>query len=181
MTTAFDDFLAANERFAAANSAERLPVAPARRVAVLACMDARIDLYRVLGLSTGDAHIIRNAGGRASDDAIRSLVISSALLGTREVVVIHHTDCGMQTFTNEELRSRLAAETGVNASAVDFLPFDDLEQSVRDDVRLIARSVLLDDGIVVTGCIYEVETGRLRAVGGAVCGRDEVAGASEVP
>lgn len=164
--TALDGFLAANERFAAAGSGERLPVAPARRVAVLACMDARIDLFRVLGLKTGDAHIIRNAGGRASDDAIRSLVISSALLGTREVVVMHHTGCGMQTFTNDELRRTVAAGSGGDASAVDFLPFNDLDQSVRDDVRLIARSPLLDAGIVVSGCIYDVETGRLRRVSG---------------
>ena len=107
---------------------------PARKTAVLVCMDARIDPARALGLEEGDAHVIRNAGGRASDDAIRSLIISYELLGTREFVVIHHTDCGMLTFTNEQLREKLQEELGVDASAIDFLPFSDVAQSVRDDL-----------------------------------------------
>ena len=162
--TALNDLLAANERFAAEAGASQLPAAPARRVAVLACMDARIDVFRVLGLRAGDAHVIRNAGGRASDDAIRSLLVSSVLLGTREAVVMHHTDCGMQTFGNAELQARIARESGVDASLVDFLPFDDLEQSVRDDVRVIDQSPLLDGRFTVSGCVYDVATGRLARV-----------------
>src|SRR6266550_8499555 len=105
---------------------------PAQHVAVLTCMDARIHPEAALGLDIGDAHMIRNAGGRASDDAVRSLVISTTLLGTEEFAVIHHTDCGMLTFTNDDLRGKLEAETGSDASDIDFLPFGDLQQSVRD-------------------------------------------------
>ena len=164
--TAFDDFLASNERFAAETAIPQLPAAPARRVAILACMDARIDVFRVLGLQAGDAHVIRNAGGRASDDAIRSLIVSSMLFRTREVVVMHHTDCGMQTFTNEELHSRLAHAARADAANIDidFLTFTDLDQSVRDDVRQIERSAYLDADMVVTGCVYDVDSGQLRPV-----------------
>lgn len=164
--TVFDDLIASSERFAAEAAIPRLPAAPARGVAILACMDARIDVFRVFGLRSGDAHVIRNAGGRASDDAIRSLIVSSVLLRTRDVVVMHHTDCGMQTFTNEELRSRLAHGGGTDAAeiAIDFLPFTDLDQSVRDDVRRIERSAHLAAEMVVTGCVYDVKSGRLRPV-----------------
>ncbi len=164
--TEFDGLIASNERFAAEAAIPRLPRAPARRVAVLACMDARIDIFRVLGLQAGDAHVIRNAGGRASDDAMRSLIVSSVLLGTREVVVMHHTDCGMQTFTNEQLRSRIAggADAGAAEPEIDFLPFTDLDQSVRDDVRRIEQSPYLDAVTAVSGCVYDVESGRLRPV-----------------
>lgn len=110
---------------------------PSTHVAVLTCMDARLHPERFLGLQIGDAHVIRNAGGRASDDAIRSLIISSRLLGTREFLVIHHTDCGMLTFSNDDLRQKLAEEAGADASEIDFLPFADLEESVREDVRRI--------------------------------------------
>jgi len=112
----------------------------------------------------GDAHVIRNAGGRASEDALRSLVISTELLGTNTFVVIHHTDCGMLTFTNEDLRRKLADERGVDASDVDFLPFPDLDQSVRDDVRAIRESPLIADQVPVSGFVYDVRTGRLQAV-----------------
>ncbi|HMF82765.1 MAG TPA: carbonic anhydrase [Acidimicrobiia bacterium] len=137
---------------------------PAQHLAVLTCMDARIHPEQALGLDIGDAHMIRNAGGRASDDAIRSLVISTELLGTNEFGVMHHTDCGMLTFTNEDLRSKLSEERGVDASKVDFLPFPDLEQSVRDDVAAIKASPLLPDGIEVTGWIYDVKTGTISPV-----------------
>jgi carbonic anhydrase len=137
---------------------------PAQHVAVLTCMDARIHPEDALGLEIGDAHMIRNAGGRASDDAIRSLVISSTLLGTEEFAVMHHTDCGMLTFTNDDLRKKLADERGVDASNVDFLPFPDLEQSVRDDVATINASPLLPDGIEVTGWVYDVKTGKISPV-----------------
>jgi carbonic anhydrase len=133
---------------------------PARRFAVLTCMDARIDPARSLGLEEGDAHVIRNAGGLASDDAIRSLVISHWLLGTREAVVIAHTDCGMLTFTNEVLQERLPPE----GRDVDFLPFPDLEQSVRGSLRRIRESPLLPEEFEATGFVYDVGSGRLREV-----------------
>ena len=137
---------------------------PARKVAVLACMDARLHPSKFLGLEIGDAHVIRNAGGRASDDAIRSLIISQRLLGTKEVLVIHHTDCGMLTFTNDQLRDKLKSETGADASRIDFLPFPDLEKSVRDDVKRIKDSPFVDKDITVSGFVYDVNTGRLRRV-----------------
>src|SRR5256886_15516248 len=132
--TVVQEFLEANERYARTFQKGQLPMPPARHVAVLTCMDARLDPARLLGLEEGDAHVIRNAGGRASEDAIRSLVISQQLLGTNTVLVIHHPDCGMVTFSNEDLRARLKQELHVDAGNIDFLPFRDLEQSVRDDV-----------------------------------------------
>ena len=138
---------------------------PALKLAVLTCMDARIDPEALLGLRPGDAHVIRNAGGRASDDAIRSLIISSRLLGTREFAVVHHTDCGMLTFSNDDLRGKLEAETGADASGIDFLPFGDLQQSVRDDVAAIKASPFIDEDIPVRGFVYDVKTGRLTEVG----------------
>ena len=159
-----DECLAANERYAAGFDKGDLPLPPARQVAVLVCMDARIDPAKVLGLDEGDAHVIRNAGGRASGDALRSLAISHELLGTREVVVVHHTDCGMLTFTNDQLRQRLQDRLGADASGIDFLPFDDLHQSVRDDVATIRTSPLVPDDVVVSGFVYDVRTGRLQRV-----------------
>ena len=156
--------LAANERYAAGFAKGDLPMPPARRLAVLTCMDARIDPAQALGLEEGDAHVVRNAGGRASEDAIRSLVISQQLLGTREVLVVHHTDCGMLTFTNDQLRERLREHLGADASGVDFLPFADLEQSVRDDVAAIRASPLVPDDVAVRGVVYDVRSGRLREV-----------------
>src|SRR3712207_1360118 len=114
--------LEANERYAVDFAKGELQARPARRLAVLTCMDARLDPARALGLAEGDAHVIRNAGGRVTGDAIRSLVISQQLLGTREVLVIHHTDCGMLTVSNEQLRDRLRQVLGADASAIDFLP-----------------------------------------------------------
>ncbi len=160
--TALTEFLAANTRYAAEFAKGVLPMPPGKRVAVLTCMDARLDPAKFLGLEEGDAHVIRNAGGRASQDAIRSLVISSALLGTREFLVIHHTDCGMLTFTNEQLRDRLHRDLDADASAVDFLPFGNLDESVRQDVAAIRLSPLLPKGIPVSGFVYDVRTGRLR-------------------
>lgn len=126
-------------------------------------MDARIDPARALGLAEGDAHVIRNAGGRASDDAIRSLVISAHLLGTREILVIQHTDCGMLNVTNEQLRERLWREAGVDTWDIDFLPIASLERSVREDVARLRASPLLP-AIPVHGFIYDVRSGRLRGV-----------------
>ena len=155
---------AANDRYAATFTKGDLPMPPARRLVILTCMDARIDPAQAFGVAEGDAHVVRNAGGRASEDAIRSLIISTQLLGTREVLVVHHTDCGMLTFTNEQLRERLRTALGADASHVDFLPFPDLEQSVRDDVAAIRASPLLPDDLEVRGFVYDVRSGRLREV-----------------
>ncbi len=155
-------FLEANQRYSASFEKGELAMPPARRVAVLACMDARLDPARILGLEEGDAHVIRNAGGRAAD-ALRSLVISQHLLGTQEVVVIHHTDCGMLTFTDEQLRQKLRTDRGVETDA-EFHAFSDLDQSVRDDVKFIQESQLLVPDVPVTGFVYDVKTGSLRKV-----------------
>jgi len=158
------EFQKANEVYASSFNKGDLPMPPARHVAVLTCMDARLLPARFLGLEEGDAHVIRNAGGRASDDAIRSLAISQQLLGTNEVVVIHHTDCGMLTFSNEDLRKKLKQELNANAEHIDFLPFKDLEQSVRDDVATIKNSPILLKNIEVSGFIYDVRSGKLLPV-----------------
>jgi len=157
-------FIERNKAFASKFGHGDKAMPPAQHLAVLTCMDARIHPEQALGLEIGDAHMIRNAGGRASDDAIRSLVISTTLLGTEEFAVIHHTDCGMLTFANEDLHKKLADERGVDASGVDFLPFPDLEQSVRDDVSTIKASSLLPGGIEVTGWVYDVKTGKISPV-----------------
>ncbi len=164
MTALTQELRAANARYAGEFKTGDWPMAPGRRVAVLTCMDARLDPAKALGLAEGDAHVIRNAGGRASGDALRSLAISQQLLGTREVVVIHHTDCGMQTFTNDELRARLRTELGADASGIDFLPFGDLERSVREDVAAIRESPLVPRDVAVSGFVYDVRTGRLHEV-----------------
>lgn len=162
--TVTDELVHANEEFAQEFDKGDLPAPPARQVAILTCMDARLHPERFLGLDIGDAHVIRNAGGRASDDAIRSLIISSHLLGTNEYLVIHHTDCGMLSFSNEQLQGQLTEDTGQDASQIDFLPFTDLEQSVRDDVEQIRQSPFIPDGVTVRGFIYDVRSGRLSAV-----------------
>src|SRR5437868_10766517 len=158
------EFQKANEVYASSFNKGDLPMPPARHVAVLTCMDARLHPAKFLGLEIGDAHVIRNAGGRASDDAIRSLIISQRLLGTKEVLVIHHTDCGMLTFSNDQLREKLKAETGNDASKIDFLPFPELDRSVRDDVKRIKESPFVDKDVAVTGFVYDVNTGRLRRI-----------------
>ena len=160
----FDEFKQANERYAARFDKGDLPIPPARKVAVVTCMDARLDPEEFLGLELGDAHVIRNAGGRVSEDAIRSLVISERFLGTEEIVVVHHTECGMQTFRNEDLAAKIKEDLGVDASGRDFLPFTDLEESVREDVEKIRASTLIPDDISVYGAIYDVKTGELREV-----------------
>jgi carbonic anhydrase len=160
----FDEFKQANERYAARFDKGDLPIPPARKVAVVTCMDARLDPEEFLGLELGDAHVIRNAGGRVSEDAIRSLVISERFLGTEEIVVVHHTECGMQTFRNEDLAAKIKEDLGVDASGRDFLPFTDLEESVREDVEKIRASELIPDDIAVYGAIYDVKTGEIREV-----------------
>src|SRR3954462_770912 len=124
-----DELVQANSEYARTFDRGDLPMPPAPRVAILTCMDARIVPSKAFGLKEGDAHVIRNAGGRARD-ALRSLVISQRLLGTNEIAVIHHTDCGMLTFTNRDLQAKVKQELGADASGIDFLPFDDVEESV---------------------------------------------------
>jgi carbonic anhydrase len=157
-----DRALAHNERYAAQFDRSALPLPPGRRLAVIACMDARLTVEDVLGLQTGDAHIIRNAGGLATDDAIRSLVISQRLLGTEEVIVVEHTGCGMLTFDDRTVREQIAAETGTDVDLA-FHAFPDLESNLREQVRRIRSHPWIKD-VPVTGLVYEVETGRLRSV-----------------
>jgi carbonic anhydrase len=160
--SATDELLANNARYADSFEKAALPARPAKSVAVLACMDARLDPALVLGLSEGDAHVIRNAGGLASEDAIRSLVISQRLLGTEEVVLIHHTDCGMESFDDEAVKAQILAETGL---LPDFAlgAFADAEADVRHTAALIRANPFIPRKNV-RGFVYEVESGRLREV-----------------
>lgn len=162
--SAVPELFDANQLYVADFSHGELSMPPRRRFAILTCMDARLDPAKALGLAEGDAHVIRNAGGRASDDALRSLVISQQLLGTQEVVVIHHTDCGMLTFSNDDLRGLLSERLAADASEIDFLPFSDVAQSVRDDVEAIRASPYIASDIPVSGLIYDVRTGQLQQV-----------------
>jgi carbonic anhydrase len=141
-----------------------LPPAPRKGLVVVTCMDSRLDVFRMLDLDIGDAHILRNAGGRVTDDTLRSLVLSMHLMATREVFVIHHTGCGLHRVSNESLRSKVHSATGEDASHLDFLPFDDLLASVAEDVERVRSLPLLPDGIVVTGAVYDVHTGTLHRV-----------------
>src|SRR5262245_49839215 len=159
-----DALVESNRRFAEGFSKGQAMLPPNKPIAVLTCIDARLHPAEFLGLEIGDAHVIRNAGGRASDDALRSLIISSQLLGTRELMVIHHTDCGMLTFTNEDAWAKLEAATGHSATDIDFLPFSDVEQSVRDDVATIRENPFVPSDATVTGWVYDVTTGRLARV-----------------
>jgi len=159
-----DESLRANERYAASFRHGSLPMPPARRLAAVVCMDARLMPDQFLGLNIGEAHIIRNAGGIVTDDALRSLIISHKLLGTNEFFVINHTDCGMLTFDDEDLRRRLKEETGADASGLQFHAFKSLEDNVRAQVQKIKSSPFLPDDIPVSGFIYQVEDGRLRQV-----------------
>jgi carbonic anhydrase len=154
--------LAANERYAATFDRPNLELPPSRKLAVLACMDARLTVEQVLGLRTGEAHIIRNAGGLATDDAIRSLVISQHLLGTEEVLVIEHTGCGMLTFDDDHVREHIAETTGEDVD-LPLHAFPDLQTNLRAQVDRIRAHPWIKD-VPVTGVVYEVETGRLRKV-----------------
>jgi carbonic anhydrase len=158
-----DELLEANTKYAKTFDRGELPMPPARRLAVVTCMDARIVPSRQLGLEEGDAHVIRNAGGRARD-ALRSLVISERLLGTNEIAVIHHTDCGMLTFTNPDLHAKVKQDLGADSTDIDFLPFSDLEESVREDVAFLLSSPLIPADILVRGFVYDVHTGILTEV-----------------
>jgi carbonic anhydrase len=164
--SATDELIANNAAYAAGFTHGDLPAVPTKPVAVLTCMDARIDPHRALGLAEGDAHVIRNAGGVANDDAIRSLVVSQRLLGTREIVVILHTDCGMRTFSEEALVDELAAETGRRPTWETTEFHAEIQADVRRAVERIVASPFLPFRDRVRGFVYEVATGRLREVAG---------------
>lgn len=161
--TLHDELLANNARYAADFSAGELRVRPLRQIAILTCMDSRFTAQGVMGMQLGDTHVIRNAGGRASDDAIRSLVLSSSVIGTRWCIVIHHTDCGLFGVTNDEIRDRVEAATG-SRPAIDFLPFEDVARSVTEDVAALRACPFFPPDYEVLGFIYEVTTGKLHPV-----------------
>jgi carbonic anhydrase len=158
-----DELLRNNERYANSFDKGDLPMPPAKQIAIVTCMDARLSPYVMLGLSEGDAHVIRNAGGVITDDEIRSLMISQRLLGTREVMLIHHTDCGMLTFSDEELREQIQQEVGIKPH-FPLETFADLEEDVRQSIKRIEASPFIPHKDSVRGFIYEVETGHLREV-----------------
>jgi len=161
--TVTDELLRNAQAYAASFDKGSLAMPPARQVAVVACMDARINPYGLLGLSEGDAHVIRNAGGVISDDAVRSLAISQRLLGTREVILIHHTDCGMLTFKDDDVKAQIEADTGIRpAFALEAFP--DVEQDVRQSIARIAASPFIPHKDQVRGFVYDVKNGALREV-----------------
>jgi carbonic anhydrase len=158
-----DELLQNAERYADQFDRGDLPMPPAKAVAVLACMDARLNPYALLGLSEGDAHVIRNAGGVVTDDEIRSLAISQRLLGTKEIILIHHTDCGMLTFTDDEFRKQVQQDTGIKPGWA-AESFDDLEEDVRQSIARIKSSPFIPNTENVRGFVYDVKTGRLDEV-----------------
>jgi carbonic anhydrase len=157
-----EEYLANNARYAEAFTGP-LPLRPARHVAVVACMDARLNVYAVLGLNEGEAHVIRNAGGVVTDDQIRSLAISQRLLGTREIILIHHTDCGMLTFTDDQFKRTLQDETGIKPPwSVEAFP--DLDEDVRQSIARIKASPFIPHTDAVRGFVFDVATGKLNEV-----------------
>jgi carbonic anhydrase len=161
--SATDEFLAANARYAESFDKGDKPMPPAKQVAVVACMDARIETGRLLGLEEGDAHVIRNAGGVVTDDVIRSLAISQRLLGTREIVLIHHTDCGMLTFKDDAVKADIEADTGLRPPFA-LEAFADPAEDVKQSMRRIANSPFVPHKDAVRGFVYHVESGRLEEV-----------------
>ena len=160
----FENFLKANQAYVELHGDLHLSIKPKTKVAIVTCMDSRLHVAPALGLALGDAHILRNAGGRVTEDMIRSLVISQQQLGTREIVVLHHTDCGAQTFNNEDFQEHLKRELGVDVSGKDFLPFQDVEESVREDMKLLRECPLIPDDVIISGAVYDVDTGCMREV-----------------
>ncbi|EKF25269.1 carbonic anhydrase family protein [Mycolicibacterium hassiacum DSM 44199] len=157
-----DEYLKNNEEYAKTFKGP-LPLPPSKHVAVVACMDARLDVYRILGLKDGEAHVIRNAGGVITDDEIRSLAISQRLLGTREIMLIHHTDCGMLTFTDDEFKRQIQEETGIKPEWA-AESFTDLEEDVRQSLRRIEASPFVTLHTSARGFIFDVATGKLHEV-----------------
>ena len=161
--SATDDLLRNNEAYAARFDKAELSLPPTKGVAVVACMDARLNVYGMLGLQEGDAHVIRNAGGVITDDEIRSLAISQRLLGTSEIVLIHHTDCGMLTLTDDDLKEQIQQDVGIKPH-FSMKAFSDLEGDVRQSIARIRNSPFIPNKDSIRGFVYEVETGRLREV-----------------
>ena len=160
----FENFLKANQAYVELHGDLHLSIKPKTKVAIVTCMDSRLHVAPALGLALGDAHILRNAGGRVTEDMIRSLVISQQQMGTREIVVLHHTDCGAQTFNNEDFQEHLKCELGVDVSGQDFLPFQDIDESVREDMKLLRECPLIPDDVAISGAVYDVDTGRMIVV-----------------
>lgn len=158
-----DELIANNEAYVAAFDKGDLPLPPGRRIAIVACMDARLNIYGALGLQEGDAHVIRNAGGVVTDDEIRSLAISQRLLGTEEIILIHHTDCGMLTFTDDAFKASIQDETGIKPEWA-AESFDDLDTDVRQSIARIKLSPFIPHRDAMRGFVYDVESGRLREV-----------------
>ena len=161
--TVIDQLLENNSRYADGFDKGDLPLPPARNLAVVACMDARLDVHKILGISEGDAHVIRNAGGVVSDDAIRSLVISQRLLGTTAIVLIHHTDCGMLTFRDDDVKDAIEADTGLRP-AFSMEAFGNLEQDVRQSISRIQANPFIPNKDQVRGFVYDCASGRLNEV-----------------
>jgi carbonic anhydrase len=160
-----EEVLRANQEYAGSFRLGNLPMPPARKLAIVACMDARMTVEQMLGLKTGDAHIIRNAGGIVTEDAVRSLIISHYLLGTQEFMIINHTDCGMLTFKDGDLKARLKQETGITASSPEaFHAFGDVANNVREQIQKVKSHPWVPQGIPVRGFIYDVKTGKLSEV-----------------
>ena len=160
----FENFLKANQAYVELHGDLHLSIKPKTKVAIVTCMDSRLHVAPALGLALGDAHILRNAGGRVTEDMIRSLVISQQQMGTREIVVLHHTDCGDQTFNNEDFQEHLKCELGVDVSGQDFLPFQDIDESVREDMKLLRECPLIPDDVIISGAVYDVDTGSMREI-----------------
>jgi carbonic anhydrase len=163
VATTIDDLVRNNDAYARTFDKQELPLPPARKVAVLACMDARLDIHKILGLQEGDAHVIRNAGGVVTDDALRSLVISQRLLGTEAIVLIHHTDCGMLTFSDDDVKAQIQADTGLKPHFA-LEAFGDLEDDVRQSISRIKASPFVPRKDNIRGFIYDVKSGRLQEV-----------------
>ncbi len=158
-----ENLLKNNQGYAASFKKGNLPMPPGKKLAVLACMDARLDVHKILGLEEGDAHVIRNAGGVATDDAIRSLVISQRLLGTEEIILIHHTDCGMLTFTDDEVKRQIEKETGIRP-AFALEAFSDIEEDVRQSIARLEASPFIPRKSSIRGFVYDVRSGQLSEV-----------------
>jgi carbonic anhydrase len=165
-----DVLVSNNDNYVRSFAKGHLPMPPAKRVAVLACMDARLDVHKILGLEEGDAHVIRNAGGVATDDAIRSLVISQRLLGTNEIVLLHHTECGMLTFKDDAVKGQIESEVGIRP-AFALEAFSDLDSDVKQSIARIQASPFIPHKSSVRGFVYDVKTGQLNEVRAAVTAR----------
>ena len=162
-----DDLVRNNAAYVSSFQKGDLPLPPAKKLAVVACMDARLDVHKILGIQEGDAHVIRNAGGAVTDDTIRSLAISQRLLGTKEIILIHHTDCGMLTFKDEDVKKQIEKETGIRPPFA-LEAFGDLDDDVKQSIARIKASPFIPNKSSVRGFVYDVRTGKLNEVGAAV-------------